>query len=110
VRPRRGLRDRTLGRLLLLALVLVAAALVARTCGSQNQQVSKEEAIEIAKREVGFEPCPQQQCVVVRFLQRGIPIHGFWLVGLAESLDEQGNPTRFRNVLVDVQTGAVSRP
>jgi hypothetical protein len=95
---------------LLLLLVLVAAAAVARTCGSQNQTVSRDEAIAIATETVGFEPCAQPICVQIRFLQRGIPIRGYWLVGLAREVDAQGEPVGARSVLIDVQTGDVSTP
>jgi hypothetical protein len=88
----------------------VAAAAVARTCGSQNQEVSQEEAIEIAAESVGFEPCSEPRCVQIRFLQRGIPVRGYWLVGLAREIDDDGEPIGARSVLIDVQTGAVSTP
>jgi predicted secreted protein len=106
---RRGLRDRPLGRILLLALVLVAALVVARTCGSQGEQVSREEAIEIAKREAAFTPCAERGCVIVRAVNRGIPTRLVWIVGLAESLDEDGRPVRFANFLVDARTGEIAR-
>jgi hypothetical protein len=66
--------------------------------------------VEIAKEEAGFEPCAQAGCVVVRVVPRGIPSRQYWLVGLAEDLDADGEPTRFRNVLIDVQTGDVLPP
>lgn len=56
-----------------------------------------------------MEPCPQPQCVVVRFVQRGIPVHGYWLVGIRSSLDE-GPGQQVENLLVDAETGQVSRP
>ncbi|MEX0851626.1 MAG: hypothetical protein WD015_08975 [Gaiellaceae bacterium] len=42
-------------------------------------------------------------------MQRGIPTRLVWIVGLAESLDADGRPTRFENYLVDAQTGEVAR-
>jgi hypothetical protein len=107
--PRRGLRDSTLGRVALLATVLLIAALAARTCASQNREISQDEAIEIAVESVGFEPCSEQICVQIRYLQRGIPVRGYWLVGLARDVDENGEPIGAESVLVDVQTGDVSR-
>jgi hypothetical protein len=89
--------------------VLVVALLVARTCGSANQNVSKEEAIEIAKEHAPFEPCVQNQCVRIRYVQRGIPVRGFWLVGLTDTLDADAENARIQNLLIDVSTGAVSR-
>jgi hypothetical protein len=48
--------------------------------------------------------------VVIRAVPRGIPSRLFWLVGLAENLDDSGKPTRFVNVLIDVETGDVLSP
>jgi hypothetical protein len=109
-RQRRGFRDSVLGRLALLGVVLVGALLVARTCGSADRNISQEEAIEIAKDNAAFEPCPQQQCVQVRFIQRGIPVQAYWGVVLSDELDEDGQPNRIQSFLIDVSTGAVSRP
>ena len=81
-----------------------------RTCGAANRNVSQEEAIEIAKENASFEPCSLDKCVAIRYVQRGIPTRGFWLVGLAETLDEQGNPMRTESFLVSVSTGEVSGP
>lgn len=82
--------------------------MVARSCGSANQNVSKEEAIEIAKQNVDFKPCPELQCVRIRYIQRGIPIRGFWLVGLTDTLDAEAENARTQNLFIDVATGAVS--
>lgn len=106
---RRDLRDRPLTRIVMLVVVLLAAVLAARTCASRDQDVSKDEAIEIAAKEAGFAPCAQTGCVVIRIIQRGIPPRLFWLVGIAPSLDEDGDPTSFRNYLVDAKTGEIRR-
>ncbi len=58
---------------------------------------------------VGFEPCSEPICVQIRFLQRGIPVRGYWLVGLAREIDDTGEPVGARSVLVDVETGEVFR-
>jgi hypothetical protein len=89
--------------------VLVGALAVARTCGSHGREVSAEEAIELATSEAAFTPCTERGCVVVRAVQRGIPTRLVWIVGLAESLDEDGRPTRFVNFLVDARTGEIAR-
>jgi hypothetical protein len=107
---RRGLRDHPFGKVLLLALVLVAALVVARTCGSNNQEISQEEAIEIAKQQASFEPCPQVQCVQIRYVPRGIPVRGYWGVVLSDELDSDGGPNRTESFLIDVQTGKAARP
>ena len=89
-------------------LVLVAALAVARTCGSRNQEVSKDEAIAIAKEHADFEPCTQTGCVLIRALSQGIPSRLVWLVGLADDLDADGRPTRVQNFLIDAETGEVA--
>ena len=106
---RRGLRDHPLGKLLLLALVLAAALVVARTCGSNNREISQDEAIEIAKEHASFEPCPQVQCVQIRYVPRGIPVRGYWGVVLSDELDSDGEPNRTESFLIDVQTGEAAR-
>jgi hypothetical protein len=81
---------------------------VARSCGSSHQEISQDEAIEIATEAAGFEPCEQTGCVVVRALRQGIPSRLFWVVGLAEGIDADGAPTGTKSFLVDALTGDVT--
>jgi len=90
-------------------MVLLAALLVARTCGSNNKEISQDEAIEIAKESASFEPCPQLQCVQIRYVPRGIPVRGFWGVVLSDKIDSDGEPNRTESFLIDVQTGEAAR-
>jgi len=90
-------------------MVLLAALLVARTCGSSNKEISQDEAIEIAKESASFEPCPQLQCVQIRYVPRGIPVRGFWGVVLSDKIDSDGEPNRTESFLIDVQTGEAAR-
>ena len=108
--PRRGLRDSALGKLLLLGLVLGAAFVATRSCASTDRNISSEEAIEIAKKNASFEPCPEVQCAQSRYIPRGIPPRYYWGVVLSEDLDAEGGPTKFESFLVDAITGDVSRP
>ena len=108
--PRRGLRDSALGKLALLGLVLLAAFVSTRACGAANRNVSSDEAIEIAKENASFVPCPELQCAQSRYIQRGIPPRAYWGVVLSEKLDAEGQPTRIELFLVDTVTGDVSRP
>jgi hypothetical protein len=91
----------------LLAAVLVAALVVARTCGSNPDEISQDEAVEIAVQEASFPPCSEPGCVQVRYVPRGIPVRGFWGVVLWDEIGENGRPTRAESFLVDAQTGAV---
>jgi hypothetical protein len=70
--------------------------------------ITQDEAIEIAVEYVGFEPCDAPICIQIRYLQRGIPIRGYWLVGLAQAVGKSGRPVGTESVLVDVETGAVT--
>lgn len=69
--------------------------------------MSQDEAVTIAIERAGFVPCAQKQCQQVRALRQGIPSRLFWVVGLARSIDADGEPTGTRNFLIDVTTGAV---
>ena len=88
--------------------MLLGAVGVARTCGSSQQEISQDEAVEIAVEQAGFEPCPQTQCLQVRVLRQGIPSRLYWLVGIARAVDPDGEPTGTRTYLIDVNTGALS--
>jgi hypothetical protein len=88
--------------------VLLAALLVANTCGSQEKNVTSDEAIALATEQASFEPCDEQGCVKVSYVQRGIPVVGYWAVGLRESLDD--GTSRVEHFFVHVTTGEVSRP
>ena len=90
--------------------MLLAALLVARTCGSNDKEISQEDAVAIAREQAAFTPCSEPTCVQVRYVPRGIPIQGYWGVVLADKLDAEGRPNRIESFLVNVETGAVSRP
>ena len=100
--PGRGLRDRPLGRIALLAAILVAALLVARSCGETAADLSTNEAVAIATAQVDFEPTGHQ----IRLIKRGLQSREIWLVGL-ERRDESGALTNATSVLVDADTGEV---
>jgi hypothetical protein len=81
----------------------------ARTCGSADRNISANEAVELARAEASFEPCPDLKCRQRRYVQRGIPPRAYWGVVLAPALGEDGLPTRTESFLVDVSTGEVTR-
>ena len=100
--PRKSLRDGPLGRVAMLAAVLLAAVLVARTCGETSTDVSQERAVEIAQAEVDFQPTSHQ----IRLLKQGLQSREVWLVGL-ERTGSDGQLLRATSVLVDANTGDV---
>jgi hypothetical protein len=107
--PRRDLRDSLWGKALILGVLLVLAAVVARTCGSQDTSVSQDEAVQIATENADFVPCEESGCVVVRALNQGIPVRLVWVVGLAERLGPDGKPLRHANFEIDAATGEITR-
>ena len=98
----RGFRDRRLGRVLILAGVLVAALLVSKSCGKTEAEVNQDRAIAIAKQQVDFEP----DRVVVRLVKQGLRLREVWLVGLGQRR-EDGSYVVATNVMVDADTGEV---
>jgi hypothetical protein len=74
----RSLRERPAGKLLALLAVLFAAFLVSRGCASSGRNVSKEEAIRIARKQLDFRP----RCAQVRYLRQGIKSQPVWAVSL----------------------------
>jgi len=98
----RGFRDRPLGRIAILVVVLLFAFIVARTCGSTQPDVSSEKAIEIAKEEVDFD-APGVQ---IRNVPRGFE-RRMWVVDLYTG--PARNPGRCRQVEIDADSGDVIR-
>jgi hypothetical protein len=83
--------------------VLAVALLVAKSCGETEAEVSKDEAIAIAKAQVDFEPSNVQ----IRFLRQGLKGE-IWLVALIRE-DAQGVAVQATNVRLDADTGQVLR-
>ena len=90
--------------------MLLAAVAVSRTCGSGKVEISKEEAIAIAMKQVDFVPCEAERCRQSRLIPRGIPARRYWGIVLADELDDEGRPNRVESFLVDAESGAVTRP
>jgi len=98
----KDLRDSTLGRLAILAIVLLIALLATRSCtGRGGSELSQAEATAIAAEEVVFEPDGTQ----VRYVQQGIPPRGTWIVSFYTG--QANDPTRVQTILVDAQTGEI---
>jgi hypothetical protein len=100
--PRRTIRDRPIGRILLLVAVLVVAFVASKSCASRDTEVESDEAVEIAREQVDYEP----DRVMVRFTPRGIDSTPHWAVSLSVT-DDAGNLERVTVVVVDARNGAV---
>ncbi|HWB57633.1 MAG TPA: hypothetical protein VG479_11920 [Gaiellaceae bacterium] len=97
---RKPLRDRALGRVLMLLAVLLLAFISLKTCASRGDEISYQEAEKIARDEVDFEPTK----VLVRGIQRGLDAHLFWAVSLSRT-NAAGLRVDCATVLVDSETG-----
>ena len=106
---RRDLRDSLWGRALILGVLLVFTLLVSKTCASNRDEITQQEAVDIAVENASFVPCEREICRQVRFLNQGIPPVGYWGVVLSEKIDAQGQPNRTESFLVNAATGAVEK-
>jgi len=105
----RDLRDSLWGRALILGALLVFTLLVSKTCASNRDEITQQEAVDIAVENASFVPCEREICRQVRFLNQGIPPVGYWGVVLSEMIDAQGQPNRTESFLVNAATGAVEK-
>jgi hypothetical protein len=79
--------------------LLLVIFVASRSCQREGLDVSQEEAIEIAKQEVDFEPDDVQ----IRLLRQGVTYAQRWVVGLAEL---RANGERFNEVVVVVDASS----
>ncbi|MEX0816242.1 MAG: hypothetical protein WD027_02255 [Gaiellales bacterium] len=82
--------------------VLLVAFLVSRSCGRVGNEISQDQAVEIAKGQLDFEPDQFQ----VRLFKKGVNSRPYWGVSLYNGPRTQ--PTRCRVVQVDAVTGRVA--
>jgi hypothetical protein len=106
---RRDLRDSLWGRALILGLLLLFTLLVSKTCASNRDEITQQEAVDLAIAEASFTPCEQEICRQVRYLNQGVPPVGYWGVVLSQRIDADGQPNRTESFLVNASTGEVSR-
>ena len=99
----RDLRDRPLFRIAALVVVLLAAFLATKSCARQQNEISQDEAIAIAKEQTDFVPDKVQ----IRYLPQGIPPVYFWAVSLYTLKNDR--PARVQVVLVNAKTGETQK-
>jgi hypothetical protein len=107
--PRKDLRDSLWGRALILGVLLLFTLLVSKTCASNRDDISQQEAVDLAIAEASFTPCEREICRQVRFLNQGVPPVGYWGVVLSEEIDADGQPNRTESFLVNAATGDVEK-
>lgn len=106
--PGKDLRDSLWGRALILGVLLVFTLLVSKTCASNRDEITQQEAVDIAIENASFVPCEGEICRQVRYLNQGVPPTGYWGVVLSKEIVD-GRPTRTESFLVNATTGAVSK-
>jgi hypothetical protein len=84
----------------MLLAVFLLAFVALKTCASRGDEISFEEAEQIARDEVDFEP----EKVLVRGVQRGLDAHLYWAVSLSTQ-NAAGVRVECATVLVDSETG-----
>jgi hypothetical protein len=84
----------------MLLVVFLLAFVALKTCASHEDNVSYQEAEQIAREQVDFEP----EKVLVRGVQRGLDAQLFWAVSLSTT-NEAGFREECATVLVDAETG-----
>lgn len=99
---RRGLRDTAWGKAALLVGVLAAAFAVSQSCGSRETDITKEEAAEIARERIDYEP----ERVQARFIPRGARSAPAWAVSLS-TVGPDGQPETVTVVVVDARNGDI---
>ena len=83
---------------------LIAIGLVlVNVLGRGSPSVSKSEALQISRPRIDFVPQAHQ----IRFIRRGIPPHGFWIVSYYIPKPE-GGYKRVTVVVVDATSGKVT--
>jgi hypothetical protein len=100
----RDLRDRPLFRIAVLLGVLLLAFVVLKSCARQQNEVSQDEAVAIARKEIDFTPDKHQ----IRYVPQGVPPVYYWAVSFY-TVNERGNPARVEVVLVNAKTGDVKK-
>jgi hypothetical protein len=101
-------RKPTWPRLAVLAGLLVVAFFVARGCQERDVQLTQDEAVELAREQIEFEPTFTQ----VRLLRQGLNRQAYWFVSMSQPIGFDGDrPDLFRNlavVQIDSDSGDVA--
>jgi hypothetical protein len=82
--------------------VLVLAFVVSKSCGAVGDEVTQEEAVEIAREEIDFDAEHHQ----IRLFKKGLDSHPYWGVSLYNG--DRTNPTECQVVQVDADSGEVA--
>ncbi len=98
------MRDRALFRTAILFGVLLVAFAATKSCARQQNDVSQDQAVAIAREEIDFEPDRYQ----IRYVPQGIPPVYYWAVNF-QVLNDKGQVVRAEVVLVNADTGEIQQ-
>ena len=97
------LRRVTWSRVAFMIALLAIGLVLVKVLGRSTPNVSKSEAIQISRPRIDFVPQDHQ----IRFIRRGIPPRGYWIVSYY--IPKQGGGyKRVTVVVVDASTGKVT--
>ena len=83
--------------------MLLLAFGLSRGCASRSGEISRDEAVEVAAREVDY----RSEQTQVRLIRRGFQSRPYWAVSLS-TLDDQGVFERTTIVVIDAHTREVA--
>ena len=98
----RDLRDSTLGRIAIIAVVLAIAGISARSCGGGGSAALTQEEAVAAAEEVAI---VKTENVLIRYLNQGIPPRGTWIVSFYTGPPRK--PITSQTIMVDAATGQI---
>jgi hypothetical protein len=93
----------TWSRVAFMVALVAAGLLLVNVANRGGAKVSKEDALAIARPQIDFKPTGYQ----IRFIRRGIPSRGFWVVSFYIQ-KQAGGYARVTVVLVDAASGRVT--
>ena len=99
----RDVRDRLWFRIVAVLVVLFVAFVATKSCARQQNRISSDEAVAIAREEIDFEPTRHQ----VRYLPQGVPPVYYWAVNFQRQ-NANGRVVETEVVLVNASTGQVA--
>jgi hypothetical protein len=97
------LRRVTWSRVAFMAALIAVGLVLVNVLGRGSPSVTKAEALQISRPKVDFTPQDHQ----IRYIRRGIPPHGFWIVSYFIRR-QTGGYRRVTVVVVDAETGTVT--
>jgi hypothetical protein len=97
------LRQVTWSRVAFMVGLLVLGIVLVNVLGRSTPKVSKSEAVKISRPRIDFVPEDHQ----IRYIKRGIPPHGFWVVSYFITR-QGGGYKRVTVVVLDATSGKVT--